>query len=395
MHGMQSNWNTRAHWFLKQEHLADNVEWPKGAALQTFAFVLSFSILFTVYLGMLLPKLPAISALLRRHSRTIDDKESARPLRLQLAMDYIIFATTAIVLSLLVHAFFQRDFAGQGLTHCWGRHLFHDSASSEIGKIMCGFFSSILVLSFLDPLLLRRVIHEDYPLPQPKLLGSAAFAILAGFGGFAGVGGVCVFLFADLTQSLLPPDPTAMVLVMVLCLVLAQNYQRMFDGPFLVIACLLSMACEMGFSASAAYIRVVVYALLLSLIANIQFVSPEVPIWRRGWYRNKPSTKITGILSVVLVLLLSYKVVSSPEVTSLWLEEPASDLLGGHGVLAECERGIVTIQEQPQHASSLDAHRQAVTSPPVSAQDTFVAIREKIVTFMWTLMVDEFNLWCS
>lgn len=183
---------------------------------------------------------------------------------------------------------------------------------------MSGFFSSILLLSFMDPLMLRRVMGEDAPLaPSSKMLGFAALTFLAGFGGFAGVGGVGMTLFAGLAQqSLESADQTVMFLV-VLCfaIMLLPNCHRMLDGPFLTTGCLAALGYEIGLSTSdyyGYYPKLMVFGALLSLIANIQFVE--------GLSNRSNFSKTVGVVSVMLVLLVGWQLASGEQDSKITFE---------------------------------------------------------------------------
>ena len=70
-----------------------------------------------------------------------------------------------------------------------------ESAGKEFAWITAGFYTSILLVSFLDPLNFDKISKVKELFSNRTALILAA---IGGFGGFAGVGGVAVIIVADL-----------------------------------------------------------------------------------------------------------------------------------------------------------------------------------------------------
>jgi len=189
---LPENWEKRAHWVLPQEVFhAPSFSWTMRIY---FALTIATSVTLTVAVGYGLQHLTRKS---RRYDPRSKDATHPQSSLAILLKEYSLLVVCATVLYGCLYLWcYSRFIHKAGFTYTVASNFFVDSleASHYFAWISAGFYTSVLLITFLDPI--RTLVAIFYRQTSSDKAG-LILAAFGGFGGFAGVGGVLFLIAAD------------------------------------------------------------------------------------------------------------------------------------------------------------------------------------------------------
>eukprot|EP01095_Lingulamoeba_sp_RSL-Kostka_P017869 TRINITY_DN9558_c0_g1_i1.p1 TRINITY_DN9558_c0_g1~~TRINITY_DN9558_c0_g1_i1.p1 ORF type:complete len:511 (-),score=109.72 TRINITY_DN9558_c0_g1_i1:159-1691(-) len=198
---LPENWKAKASWLLKEGEYNYDVLNLNRNERAFLSFVIANIICLTVFIGMLFHHIEKLYQPKNRTNNVNYNKQTIIGKCVNLLRNYSHIIVLTLIFGLSLYAWCVFSFHSEsGLTYYYASKFFNDG--NPFSKVTAGFFTSILLLSYLDPFDLRKYFGISVELvnsPSKNLMGVLA---LIGLGGMGGVFGTSVVILIDILQKI-------------------------------------------------------------------------------------------------------------------------------------------------------------------------------------------------